>query len=74
MLLSELIKVLQQHKKTLGDVEVVYSRYSDYGVLDADEINVVEAVPVPGAAGEWRMRMWAGRSGVPVRSQKCVHF
>lgn len=72
MLLSELIKKLQAVKKKEGDIQVVYTRMSDYGVFDDSDFDVKKAVPVKGAAGKWMLSSWP--SGFEVETEKVLHF
>ena len=72
MRISELIKALDRHKQAHGNLEVVYTRYSDYGVMTEEEITVQDAVPVKGSAGKWMMRSYP--ENFPVETAKVLHF
>lgn len=72
MTISELIKDLQRLKKAHGDVTVVYSRYSDYGVMTPEEYCITKASPVKGSARKWMMRNYS--NGCSVETEEVLYF
>jgi hypothetical protein len=74
MTLRELIKDLQRLQKLHGDITVVYSRYSDYGVMTPDEYCIMKASPVRGAAGKWMMRDSGLGRNCPVDTEEVLYF
>lgn len=78
MLLTELIQDLQRIRRKEGDMTVCYTRYSDYGVMEAanEDYAVKTAVPVPGSAGKWMMqRAWSKElEGPEVSTEKVLVF
>lgn len=72
MVISELIKILQQRKRKHGDIKVIQSRYSDYQPMTEKDISVRAVVPVPGAADQWIRR--ASKEEEDRGAETCLHF
>jgi len=76
MTLRELIKDLQRLEALHGDITVVYTRCSDFGVMEPDDYGILKAHPVRGAAGKWMMRAadinWG--PNLAVDTEEVLHF
>lgn len=73
--LDELIKILQKHKRKLGGhTGVICTRYSDYRVMEASDVDIVEALHLrPG--DEWLTRAHSTMTDEQKKTvQKFVHF
>jgi hypothetical protein len=74
MKISELVKILNGYKRKHGDLLVVYTRYSDLGVMDDSDVSLIDATPVKGAAGKWMVRSTYGGGPIPSDHEKVVYF
>lgn len=57
MTISELQKFLARAKRKHGNIDIITTRFSDYRLMNVEDVNVVQAWSRHGAAGsEWIMQ------------------